>query len=190
VTVGGIRRLTPDSPVLQFGVRYRPGVDREAATRSLVHDFGRQVLRPFPGGEVGDLAKVDFLPYLLAALLVVLAVGALGLTLLASVRRHRRDLAVLKTIGFVPRQVAATVAWQATTLAVGALVVGVPFGIAVGRWTWRLLASGLGSVSPPIVPAVAVLAVVPAALVTANLLAAGPGWLAGRVRPAEALRAE
>lgn len=190
VTIAGLRRLVPDTPALQFAVRYRPGVDREAATRSLVHDFGRQVLRPFPGGEIGDLAKVDFLPYLLAALLVVLAVGALGLTLLASVRHHRRDLAVLKTIGFVPRQVSATVAWQATTLAVGAVVFGVPCGITVGRWTWRLVASGLGTVSPPLVPMGAVLLVVPAALLVAFLLSVAPGWLAGRVRPAETLRAE
>src|SRR3954462_2613495 len=82
------------------------------------------------------------------------------LTLLASVRRHRRDLAVLKTIGFVRRQVSATVAWQATTLALGALVAGVPAGLALGRWTWRLVANGLGSVSPPIVPVTAMLLVV------------------------------
>lgn len=190
VTIDGLRRLAPETPILQFAVRYRPGVDREAATRSLVDDFGRQVLLPFPGGEVGGLATVDFLPYALASLLVVLAVGALGLTLLASVRRHRRDLAVLKTIGFVPRQVSATVAWQATTLAVGAVVVGVPCGIFVGRWTWHLVASGIGSVSPSIVPVAAVLAVIPATLLVANILAAGPGWLAARVPPAETLHAE
>jgi putative ABC transport system permease protein len=189
VTIGGVRRLLPSTPVLQFVVRYRPDVDPAVATRSLLDDFGREVLKPFPGGEVGDLAKVAFLPDMLALLLVVLAVGALGLTLLASVRRHRRDLAVLKTIGFVRRQVSATVAWQATTLAVGALAVGIPCGIGVGHWTWRLVASGLGSVSPPILPP-AVLLVIPAALAAANLLAGPPGWAAGRVRPARALRAE
>jgi hypothetical protein len=189
-TIAGVRELLPDTPVLQFAVQYRPGVDRKAATRSLVNDMGRQVLRPYPGGEVGNLAKVDFLPYVLAGLLVVLAVGALGLTLLASVRRHRRDLAVLKTIGFIRRQVSATVAWQATTLALAALVVGVPSGVSLGRWTWRLVADSLGSVSPPIVPLTVVLLLAPLALLAANLLAAGPGWSAGRIRPAEALRAE
>src|SRR5207248_1586731 len=81
--------------VLQFAVRYRSGVDHRVAFRSLVQEFGRQVLPPFPSGEVGDLARVDFLPYVLAGLVVVLATGALALTLLTSVRRHRRDLAVL-----------------------------------------------------------------------------------------------
>jgi len=105
------------------------------------------VLRPYPGGEVGDLARVDLLPYVLAGLLVVLAGGALALTLIGSVRRHRRDLAILKTIGFVRGHVFATVAWRATALAVSALVVGLPCGVALGRGTWDL-AAGVGSVSP------------------------------------------
>src|SRR5207248_498821 len=133
-----------EAPYL-FVVRYRRGVDQDVAFRSLVHDFGLVVLRPYPGGEVGDLARVDFLPYALAGLLVVMAIGALALTLVASVRRHRRDLAVLKTIGFVRRQVSATVAWQATVLAAGAVLVGIPVGVALGRWTWDLVAHGVGS---------------------------------------------
>jgi ABC-type lipoprotein release transport system permease subunit len=189
-TVDGKHVLLPNAPVLQFSVRFRPGVNKSAAIQSLVRDFGREVLTPYPGGEVGNLAKVDSLPYVLAAVLVVLAVGALALTLLNSVRRHRRDLAVLKTIGFVRGQVSATVAWQATTLAVAALVLGVPAGVALGRWTWRLVANNAGSVSPAIVPLAAVLLVVPATLVAANLLAGGPAWAASRVLPARVLKAE
>src|SRR5439155_25342185 len=179
-TLAGLQQVQPGTPALQFAVRYRPGVDRDAARRSLLRSFGREVLAPYPGGEVGNLARVDALPYLLAGLLVVLAVGGLGLTLLGSVRSHRRDLAVLETIGFVRRQVMATVAWQATALAVGAVVVGVPGGVALGRWTWLLVADNVGSVSPAIVPLGAVLLVVPATLVVANLLAGGPAWAAGR----------
>ena len=188
--VNGATVQVPQVPVLQFAVRYRPGVNKTAATQSLVRDFGREVLQPYPGGEVGNLAKVDSLPYVLAAVLVALAVGALGLTLLNSVRRHRRDLAVLKTIGFVRPQVSATVAWQATILAVGALVLGIPAGVALGRWTWRLVANNAGSVSPAVVPLAAILVVVPATLVVANLLAGGPAWAAGRIQPARVLKAE
>jgi hypothetical protein len=71
-----------------------------------------------------------------------------------------------------------------------ALVVGVPFGIALGRWSWLLVADRLGVVSPPSVPPATIFALVPAALLVANVAAAVPGWLAVRVRPAEALRAE
>ena len=45
----------------------------------------------------------------------------LVLTLVASVRRRRRELALLKTLGFTHRQLAAVVAWQSTiAVALGA----------------------------------------------------------------------
>jgi ABC-type antimicrobial peptide transport system permease subunit len=148
------------------------------------------VLQPFPGGQVGNLTHVDALPYVLAGLLVALAAGAVALVLLASVRSHRRDLAVLKTIGFVRRQLTATITWQATALAVLALAIGIPCGIALGRWAWRLVADNVGSTSAAIVPTAAILLAVPATLLAANLLAAAAASTARRVRPREALRAE
>src|SRR5512132_3144824 len=62
----------------------------------------------------------------LPAVMVIL--GTMAHTLITSVQRRRRDLAVLKTLGFVRGQVAATIAWQATTFAVVALCLGLPFG--------------------------------------------------------------
>ena len=52
--------------------------------------------------------------------------------LVSSLRRRRRELAVLKTLGFSRRQVRATVAWQASTVAAVGLVVGIPLGLLVG----------------------------------------------------------
>jgi ABC-type lipoprotein release transport system permease subunit len=71
-----------------------------------------------------------------------------------------------------------------------ALVMGVPLGIGVGRWAWLLVTDQLGVVSAPRVPLPAILVLVPAALLVANLAAAAPGWLAARIRPAEVLRTE
>jgi predicted lysophospholipase L1 biosynthesis ABC-type transport system permease subunit len=96
---------------------------------------------------------------------------------------------VLKTLGFVRGQVKATVAWQATTFAV-ALVLGVPIGLAAGRWAWQLTAAELGVDSAPVVPLPAVLAVVAGTVLAANLVAAVPGRAASRLRPAAALRSE
>jgi hypothetical protein len=189
-TLAGLRRIQPGTVAFQFAVRYRPGVDRVAARRALVANFGHEVLQPYPGGEVGNLERIDVLPGLLAGLLVVLAAGALVLTLFGSVRRNARAIAVLQTLGFVRRQVMGTIVWQASALAVVAAVVGLPLGIALGRWSWRLVAGSIGSVSPAEVPLGAVLIVVPLAVVVANLLAAGPAWKATGVRPADGLRVE
>ena len=40
------------------------------------------------------------------------------------------------------------------------------------------------------IPVLLVLAVIPVTLVLANLIAAGPGWTAARIRPALILRSE
>jgi hypothetical protein len=53
--------------------------------------------------------------------------------LITSARRRRRDLAVLRTIGFTRRQVHATVAWQAVTLTVVALVIGIAVSALPGE---------------------------------------------------------
>ena len=154
--------------------------------------FGATVLRPLPAEDVLNLQSVDRLPTLLAALVVLLGVAAVGNTLVNAVRQRRRDrLAIARrTIGFVRRQVAAVVAWQATWFSVIALLVGVPLGVAGGRWAWNLVASGMGSVSPPVVPVLAIGFVILASLILANVIAAWPGRMAARVPPGVVMRAE
>ena len=75
-------------------------------------------------------------------------------------------------------------------LAVAAVLAGVPLGVAVGRWAWLLVAQQLGVAPEPVVSTLQVLAIAGGALLTANLISAGPGWAAGRLRPAPVLRSE
>ena len=65
------------------------------------------VLRP---AEIVNYRSMGTTPAVLGGTLAVGAVSALGLTLVASVRRRRRDLALMKTFGFTRRQLAITVA--------------------------------------------------------------------------------
>jgi ABC-type antimicrobial peptide transport system permease subunit len=109
---------------------------------------------------------------------------------MASVRRRSRDLALLKTLGFTSRQLASVVAWQATVVVVLGLVVGVPVGIALGRWLWLLFASEIYAIPRATVPVVSLVCVGLVALVLANVIAALPGRLAARTRTALVLRAE
>jgi putative ABC transport system permease protein len=119
-----------------------------------------------------------------------MAAATLAHTLITSIRRRRLDFAILKTLGFVRRQVSATVAWQATTLAVASLVIGIPLGVISGRWGWNVFADRLGVVPAPAIPIVAILVAVPATIAVANLLAVLPGRIAARLRPGPVLRSE
>ena len=91
-------------------------------------------------------------PVVLALVLALLATMTLAHGLISSVRRRRRELALLKTLGFTRRQISGTVAWQASTIAAVAVVFGVPLGIVVGRWAWGVLVDDLGAVAESVVP--------------------------------------
>ena len=176
-------------------VRFAPGVDRDAGLAAVANDLqaipNRFIFPAEQPTSITSLAGIADVPLLLSGLLALLAVGTLAHTLVSATRRRRRDLAVLKTMGFVRGQVRGTLAWQATTLAAVGLLVGLPIGIAGGRWGWRLFADQLRVVPDPVVPLLAILLVaVPAALVLANVVAALPGRTAARMRPALVLRSE
>jgi FtsX-like permease family len=160
-----------------------------AAISSLKQQFPGTVLPAVPPPEVRDLSGVSGLPLTLAFVLMLLACGIIAHTLLTSVRRRRRDLAILKTVGFVASQVRATVAWQATALACAGLIVGVPLGLLAGRWAWILFASQVAIVPAPVISPLTLLAI-PAVLLLANAIAAIPAWSAARTQPAVILRTE
>lgn len=179
---------TPPTGFNLFAVRYAPGVSPAAAYASLRSEFGSVVLRRLPSEDVLNIQSVDRLPLILASLVALLGVATIGNSLVTSVRRRRRDLAILKAIGFVPRQVAGVVSWQATAFSVVALIVGIPLGVIAGKWTWHLLASSIGSSSPAQVPDLLVALIVPATMLVCNLIAVVPGWSAARVPPAILMR--
>jgi ABC-type antimicrobial peptide transport system permease subunit len=189
-------------------VRLRPGVSA-AAGRASVQKVADQANRDFaavPGGagaddhvvvqgvqrpaEIVNYRTIGAVPSLLVAGLAVGAVAALALTLAASVRRRRRDLALLKTLGFTQRQLAAAVAWQASVSAFIGVVIGVPLGIILGRWLWDLFAHQIYAVPEPTVPALWVLVIALGTLVLANVVASIPARAAARTPTALLLRAE
>jgi parvulin-like peptidyl-prolyl cis-trans isomerase-like protein/FtsX-like permease family protein len=188
MTFAAFKRLLPGAQPYAFQARIAPGADREATLAALERRFVTPA--PGPPRSIADFGGVAELPLVLSALLVLLAAGALAHTLITAVHRRRRDLAILKTLGFDRRQVLATVAWQATTFAAVGLVVGLPLGIATGRWVWDLFANQIGVVPGPVTPIPLVLLVIPGAVLLANLVAAVPAQIAARTRPALVLRAE
>jgi hypothetical protein len=74
--------------------------------------------------------------------------------------------------------------------AVIGVIIGVPVGIALGRWLWDLFARAIYAVPDPTVPVVEVVLVAVGAVVLANIVAAVPGRMAARTRTALLLRTE
>jgi hypothetical protein len=140
--------------------------------------------------QIVNYRSMGTTPILLAAGLALGAVVALGLALIASVRRRRRDIALLKALGFTPRQLAAAIAWQASIAAVVGVVVGIPLGVALGRWLWILFAREIGAVPEPAVPVWWTVSAALGAIILANVVAAFPGRTAARMPTARVLRDE
>ena len=121
-------------------------------------------------------------PLILGFVLAVFGMATLLHLLVVSVIRRRREMGLLKALGFVNRQIGATVLWQATTVALVGIVVGIPLGIVVGRLIWKAFATNLGAVPVPTVPAWAIAVLALGVLVVANLLAAVPAVTSARGR--------
>jgi len=180
-------------------VRFTPGYPRAAAMASFqrsVAGFCRSiqpspcvVTDPRPNG-ITSYAQIDRTPAVLAGVLAVIGAAVLGQFIVVSGRRRRRDFAILKVLGLLRRQVSSITAWQVTTLAGVALLVGVPLGVAAGRWAWIFFAYDLGIPATAITPLPLVLLTIPAVILVANAVAFWPGRTAARLRPAEVLRAE
>ncbi len=183
-----------EEPYTFFAVRVRPGVPVEKLGEEVLRPGGPCpfgcYLRPAQPPEISNYKRILGTPLALAGVLALLAVATLAHTLVTSISRRRRDLAILKTLGFARGQVFATVAWQATTLAAIAAVVGLPLGVAAGRWGWSLLADQLGVDPSPITPALPILLALPAAVLVANLIAALSARAAAHTQRALALRTE
>ena len=176
-------------------VRLRDG----ASTRSLQR-IAREVSNTVDDGvyvtgvqrpaEIINYRSLGTAPALLALTLALGAVIAFALTLISAVQRRRRELALLKTLGFTRRQLAAVVAWQSSVDVVIGAVGGAVVGVFAGRWLWELFARNIDVVPSPTVPVVSVVVIVVGALVLANLIAAVPGSMASRTNAASVFRSE
>jgi putative ABC transport system permease protein len=190
---------SPNAGPQAIFVALKPGIGRAGAVNTLQKiaselfpndQIGAQVLDVQRPAEIVNYRSMGTTLRRLGTGLSAGALIALGLTLVASVRRRRREFALLKALGFTNRQLAAVVAWHASTAAVCGIVVGMPLGIIGGRQLWLLFAHSIHAVPVPTVPMPAVAVAAAGGLLLANLIAIIPGRAAARVSAASVLRSD
>jgi ABC-type antimicrobial peptide transport system permease subunit len=197
----GVRNPTsgPPGPNAYF-VRLKNGANPSASLRSLQridnaldsdpNAAPMSVLSVQRPAEIVNYRTMGSTPSLLGIGLAAGAVVALGLTLIASVKRRRRDFALLRTLGFTGRQLGAVVAWQSSVAVALGTVIGVPLGIILGRILWNLFAHEIDAIPAPTVPVASIVLIVLGGIVLANIVAAVPGRIAAQTPTALLLRAE
>ena len=170
-------------------VVWRDGADVDTVVDRL-RGSGFEVQEPEPGAEVLLIAEADGLPSVAAGVVALVAAAGLAHALTVTVARRRRELAVVRALGFDRAQVRRVLHVEGFVLGVTGGVLGAVAGLVIGGISWRAAARsiGIGPVLPsPTGLVTAVLVCVVALGVLSSLL---PARFAVRATPAEALREE
>jgi len=196
VTRDGFDRLFNDYMAAAGFIEVRPGASPSAVLNRhnpVLTDLGGDVPsleRGPPPRRLGEIQQIGVLPDALGAFLTLLAIGALAHVLFTTVQRRRKDFAVMRALGMTRRQARTSILTQAIVLAVVGLLFGVPVGLALGRWLWRIFSDYVPlEYAPPPAAGLLVLLVL-LAPVAAALLALWPGHQVARLRVHEVLKAE
>jgi hypothetical protein len=200
-TAGLQRALCPLGPQLALcrqhvgnlsggGVRvtFVPGPRGGAAMRHYLAAYPNISSMPVTPTSLVNFGQAVNFPLLFGVMLALSGAATLTHLLIVSVARRRREVGLLKVVGFVNIQVVSTVAWQATTLALVGVVVGVPLGVVIGRVIWRAFADNLGVVPVAVVPNLLTAVLAVGVLVAANIIAIAPALVATRSKPGDLLR--
>jgi hypothetical protein len=165
-----------------------PGVRGQAAIAHYLDANQTVATLPVAPSSLINFGEAVNFPLIFGSMLALFGAATLAHLLVVSVSRRRREIGLLKVLGFVKHQVASTVAWQATTLALAGIAVGAPLGVAAGQVLWRAFATNLGVIPVAVVPSGLIAVLVAGIIIAANLIAAGPGLVATRSEPARLLR--
>jgi putative ABC transport system permease protein len=190
VSFDGLRRLLPDASADLALVRTSDDRAGLALRNEILGAGSGNVYVPTAPSDLSELGRRGGPLSLLAGLLAAAGVATLAYALASSVRRRRRELAILKVLGFVRRQLWATVAWQSSVIAGLAIAAGLVLGVGAGQFAWRLFADQLGVPPRPAAPLLSMGVVALVTFLLANLTAALPARVAARTKPNVVLRNE
>ena len=171
-------------------LRFARGADGRAALGTVAKEYAASISYPVTPANLVNFGEAVNFPLIFGLVLIVFGITTLVHVLVVSVARRRREAGLLRALGFVRRQIAYSVWWQTTTIALVGLVVGVPVGIAVGRAVWQDFARSLGVLPDAVVVPWVIVALAAGTVVVASALAIGPAVVAARSRPASLLRSE
>jgi hypothetical protein len=191
VTSAGYRRLDPDRVPHAFTLLLREDATPETAER-LLGAFGvtPDDVGPTRPPAIRNLARITYVPFVLAVLLGVLSVLLVVSGAYTAVRQRNHEVAVLRTLGAERNWLVRVANWLAVTSTLVPALIGVPLGLLAGRLAFRAYADSLGAINGAATPVVIVALGLAALVVLAAVSATVGGRSARRVVPARLLHTE
>jgi putative ABC transport system permease protein len=190
--VDGVRRIAGARAVTNL-LYYKaaPGTDPQALAESLNGRFiangvDAVSFRKLVGDSLAQQEQFFRLMQGYLALGLIVGVAGLGVVMVRAVRERRREVGILRSLGFETRQVRRAFIAESSFVALEGIFIGA--GLAIVS-TWRLMLSGaFGDGLHFSVPYVQTLVIIGAAFVATLLATAAPAQQASKIRPAVALR--
>jgi hypothetical protein len=189
VTPEALVALDPTGEFTMVRMGLRDGAPADTADR-ISGEIGMGVGRSSVPSSIVNLDRIRSVPFVVAASLGLLVALSLGHQLLQSLRRRRRDVAILRALGADRRWIATALHAQASAIVLATLVLAVPIGIVLGRSVFRAFINRVGARNDVRVSPLWMVATVVALLVLANVLGALAARRARRMPPSRYLATE
>ncbi|HUP73341.1 MAG TPA: FtsX-like permease family protein [Acidimicrobiales bacterium] len=188
LTGDALREVAVTAPFAEMGLGVKSGVSVDAVVSDLANQY--EVEPATPPREVANLQQVDRVPLILGLFLTVLCLATLGHAITVTARQRRRDLAIARALGFVPRQSATSVVVMGLATTLSGLIVALPIGAIVGSLIWRRVAEGSALLGHVHYPWITLALVLPIGTAVALALVAIPARRAANDRILYNLRPE
>ena len=130
--------------------------------------------------EVRGYSQIRRMPLMLVIVLGLLLLVGLAHNLAAGARHRRRDLAVLRAMGFTGGQVQRAIVVQSIVVVAIVSAIALPIGLIAGAWAWQFTARWLGISDDTAFPVVHLVTLMAAVTASAVLIAAIAGRHASR----------
>ncbi|HEV3354672.1 MAG TPA: FtsX-like permease family protein, partial [Acidimicrobiales bacterium] len=182
-----LQKVFNDNTHVDALVRLAPGVNHKRTLARLQQD-GLVSYLATPPGDVRNLDLVRSYPLWLAGFLAAVGLFTVVNALVVSARRRSQQVGILRALGLTRSQIVGAVSSQGAAMCLIGALVGIPLGIALGRWTWAASARQLGVSEAMGAPLAVLFVVIAAGLGLLLLLGATAGFFAARATPARALR--
>ena len=183
------------APIGNLSLKLVHGVDAGKLAEAIFAETGGRVVvtnvaQRYQENLKDELALIPLM-LTLNGVLIALAAGNMLIALVFSVRERTREFGILKTVGFTPRQIVATVVFGAAVLAVIGVVIGIPIGYVLTRlWMAAADTDGLPSDLVQLPSILSLTILVPLAAVLVAIGSTLPARRAAAITITDALRFE
>ena len=188
-----VNQLALNLEPTHYRIKVVPGIDPETVKINLLKQSNNTLSITVTNDYEGNKKTAGYVRpplYVMTCALFLIGAASVLITLLFTIRERYGEFAILKTLGFTPRQVAATIISGSVLLSGIALIIGLPLGIIFTRLGLNYIGiiNNMGTPFGTMPGPWAIVLIVPLILLIAILGSILPAYRVSRLTVGEALR--